>query len=138
MKRIETKSNILTVIVTATCASNTDNIVTESVSTQTAMPRSDVAFKKFMRSKHTVQYANDDDWSNEDDTDYATREIVDIESRLRSKKKLSRQKSTPRSNIEIFVEGASSSDVTAEVSFENTSRKELISSKVSDILNLFS
>lgn len=113
------------VIITSTCAVNTDQIAMETVGTQTVMPRSDVAFKKYLKSKHTIQYADDDD-SNEDENEYSARDTEDlfnIETRLRSKKKLHRQKSSPRPEIDIVIEDATSSDVTREASFEKSPKR---------------
>lgn len=89
------------------------------------MPRSNVSFKKFLEPKHKIQYA-EDEMSNDDDTDDATIEIMNIESRMR-KKKLSRQKTQQSANVDIVVENASdASDVIASetIPTERASKKD--------------
>lgn len=83
---------------------NTDVIATGSVSTQTMMPRSNVAFKRILEPKHKIQY-DDEDNSNDDDSDYATQEIINIERRLKSKTKAKQIK--PQKSIDIVIEDES-------------------------------
>lgn len=98
--------SIFLVIITTTCAVNTDNPITCQTSTQTVMPRSNISFKRALDMKRTIQYADEDedaDLTNDDEMFDRSAEIMSIEKRLRSKKKLSRQRSSPqRSNIEDF------------------------------------
>jgi hypothetical protein len=87
-------SNI--VIVTTTCAVNTDKTTTHSVMTQTLMPRSSVSFKRAFEPRHKIQYAYSDEASTDDDIHMMRGhdELMDIERRLQPKKKLSRQRSS--------------------------------------------
>lgn len=100
--------NFILVIITSTCASNTEPISQESVSTQTVMPRSNVGFKTFVGSKHKVQYVEEDEFSNdEENSDATTQELVNIEKRLkaRQKQQLTRQRSQ-KSNVDFEDETA--------------------------------
>lgn len=106
-------SSIRIVIITSTCSSNTDKTQIESVSTQTVMPRSNVSFKRFLESKHTVQYADDDEWTNEDESDDSIAESTNNDKHLRARKKLTKQRSAPKSRVNIFIEDSASSDMTA-------------------------
>lgn len=72
------------------------------------MPRSNISFKRFLDSKHTVQYADEEEWTNDEETDDPSKEIIKIERRLKSKKKLARQRSPHKSNIDILIEDETS------------------------------
>lgn len=99
------------VIVTATVAMNTDKLISQTVSTQTVMPRSNVSFKRFTDNRHRIHYADDDEEEDDlGDSEYdddASLQIEKIERRLKAKKKLSRQRSTQKSNIDIVIEDES-------------------------------
>lgn len=83
------------VIVTTTRAVNTDKITTDSISTQTMMPRSSVSFKKFMDSRHSLQFTeNEDEMEESMDHDDPGVELKRIEKRLTGGRKLSRQVSS--------------------------------------------
>lgn len=72
------------------------------------MPRSNVGFKTFVGSKHKVQYAEEDEFSNDEEiSDATTQELVNIEKRMKSKKKqqLTRQRSQ-KSNVDFEDEAA--------------------------------
>lgn len=75
------------------------------------MPRSNVSFKRFLDTKHKIQYADDEDEyfdSDVIDDDDPTLRLDRIERRLKAKKKLSRQRSTQKSNqIDIVIEDES-------------------------------
>lgn len=58
------------------------------------MPRSNISFKRALDMKRTVQYEEEDDVSNEEDMFDRAEEIMSIEKRLRSRKKLTRQRSS--------------------------------------------
>lgn len=78
------------------------------------MPRSSVGFSnRFINSKHSIQYADDDELTNEGSDDNS-KELIKIEKRLRSKTKLHRQRSSSRSNIDIVVEDEASKVVAVE------------------------
>lgn len=99
-------------IVTASVAAMTDQIPTHCVSTQTVMPRSNVAFKQLTTPKHKIRYMPNED----DDEMDPENELHMIENRFKTKKKntkLSRQKST---NIDVVIEDES--DVIAIETFE--------------------
>lgn len=81
-------------IITSTCAVNTDSIPTCDFSTQTNMPRSKVAFKKIMSTKHSIQYEDDEDASSED----MSHELLEIETRLKHKRKFSMHKTLQAKN----------------------------------------
>ena len=102
----------MVVIVTASVSVNTEKLVSHTVSTQTVMPRSNVSFKKFTDSRHKIQYADED--SEMDDDEEAEMCLEKIERRLKAKKKLSRQKSTQKTNIEIVIEDDSSDIIAIE------------------------
>lgn len=91
---------------------NTDKIPTESVATQTLMPRSNVSFKRFLDSRHSIQPYDDD--MLDEDTDDPNEELFNIERRLKTKKKLSRQRSTQKSNINIVIEDETSDVIAKE------------------------
>lgn len=76
------------------------------------MPRSNVSFNKILEPNHKLRYT-EQELSNDDDTDDATIEIMNIEKRMR-KKKLSRQKSQQSSNINIVVENEASDVIASE------------------------
>lgn len=86
-------------IITSTCGINTDKITTDDVSTQTVMPRSSVAFKKIMSSKHSIQYEDDGEYTN--DSDEMPHELMEIENRLRQKRKPSKHRLPQNPNIVI-------------------------------------
>lgn len=93
----------------------TDTIPVETVATQTNMPRSSVSFKRFLGSKHSIQYTMDEeDLSNEEDTDDASKELLSIESRMKAKKKFTRQRPLPKSKIDIVVEDEAADEAAAE------------------------
>lgn len=100
-------------IVTASVAANTDPVPTHCVSTQTVMPRSNVAFKQLTTPKHKIRYLDDDDETEEPEDN-----LKIIESRLK-KKKLPRQKST---NIDVVIEDES--DIIAIETFETVPMNE--------------
>lgn len=77
------------------------------------MPRSNVSFKRFLDSKHTVQYADDDEWTNEDESDDSITETANSDKHLRPRKKLTKQRSAHKSRVNIFIEDSASSDLTA-------------------------
>lgn len=80
----------------------------ESVSTQTAMPRSNVSFKKLLETKQKIQYLDDEELTIDgEESDDQSRELIRIEKRLRSKKKLSRQKSQSPNIEEMMKENVS-------------------------------
>lgn len=101
---------------------NTDAISTGSMSTQTMMPRSNVAFKRILEPKHKIQYDDEDD-SNDDDSDYATQEILNIERRMKSKTKANPIK--PKTSIDIVIEDEASDIIAIEtISAEKLKKKE--------------
>ena len=77
------------------------------------MPRSSVGFtNRFSDSKHSIQY--DDDELTNDESDENSRELIRIEKRLKAKKKLRRQRSSPRSNIDIVIEDEATGVIAVE------------------------
>ena len=92
------------------------------------MPRSNVAFKKFMEPKHKIQYDDENEMTNDDDTDDATVEIMNIEKRIK-KKKLARQKSQ---QIDIVVENASQDVIASETIKTENSKKNDSDSEFED------
>lgn len=96
------------VIVSASVSINTDETPTNSISTQTVMPRSNVAFGHLTTNKHKIRYLDDE----EDESD-SKMELKNIEDRFKTRSKLSRQKSK---NIDIVIEDES--DVIAIETFE--------------------
>ena len=92
----------ISVIVTSSISCNTDKLLMEDECTQTAMPRSSVSFKKFLDSKQTIQY--DDEMEDEDDM---KEDIMDIEKRLKSRKKSSVHSINQRSNVDIVIDSPS-------------------------------
>lgn len=106
---------------TSSVSVNTEKPILHTVSTQTVMPRSNVSFKKFIDPRHKIQY---DDISDTDDEE-AEHCLEKIERRL-TRKKLSRQKSTQKSNIEIIIEDDTceiiqSETIPAELPYKNKS-----------------
>lgn len=85
------------------------------------MPRSNVAFKQLASPKHKIRYLDDDD---DADPEF---EIQNIESRLKSKSKFSRQKSQ---NIDVVIEDES--DVIAIETFETIANCEKSDSEFED------
>lgn len=89
------------------------------------MPRSNVGFKTFVGSKHKVQYAEEDEFSNDEEiSDATTQELVNIEKRLKSrqKQKLTRQRSQ-KANADFEDEAAAaipSVTVSREVNQNNS------------------
>lgn len=108
------------VVITASCAVGTDPIVTDTIATQTAMPRSDVSFKKFMNSKHSIRYEEEMNTSGDD----MGEELFEIERRMKSKKKYPRQLSRSKSPV-IVVEDEMDGVVMSE-----TLQPEIVPKKV--------
>lgn len=77
------------------------------------MPRSNVAFDTFLGSKPAFKTSNDDDPSDDDETDESSRELMNIEKRLKSKKKLSRHRASSKPTFEVLLKD-DASDVTVK------------------------
>lgn len=107
---------------------NTDEIPSSSVSTQTIMPRSNVAFRKILEPKHKIQYVDEDDEEEEEDaSDFAEDpdvELLNLEKKLKAKKKLTRQKSmSHKQSINIVIEDESSDVIAIETIPTESSKK---------------
>lgn len=72
------------------------------------MPRSSVGFSnRFANARKSIQYAVDDDELTNYESEDHSEELLKIEERLRSRKKLHRQRSSPRSKVEFIESGDS-------------------------------
>lgn len=100
---------------------NTDELPSHTVSTQTVMPRSNVAFKQLASPKHKIRYLDDEDENGPEI------ELQSIENRFKLKSKLSRQKSK---NIDVVIEDES--DVIAIETFETIATGEKSDSEFED------
>jgi hypothetical protein len=103
--------------VTTSVAMNTDEISKNSMSTQTVMPRSNVAFKKILEPKHKLQYLDDEeDEEASDFTEDPDIELLNLEKKFKakSKKKLTRQKSQGKQSINIVIEDESADVIAIE------------------------
>lgn len=120
----------IVVLVTQTSAVNTDEISKDTVSTQTAMPRSNVSFKKAYDPRHKIQYF--DEAEEEEQSDDDNFELSNLERKFSSgsskKNKLTRQKSQNKQRIDIVIEDESS-DVIAIETFPTDSPKSTRSSR---------
>lgn len=74
------------------------------------MPRSSVAFKRILEDKNKIQYENDD--SDDNDSDYTTQELINIERRMKLKTKTTRVK--PQKSIDIVIEDEASDIIAIE------------------------
>ena len=86
-----------------------------------------------MEPKHKIQYDDEDKMTDDDDTDDATAEIMNIEKRIK-KKKLARQKSQ-QSAIDIVVENASQDVIASETIKTENSKKNDSDSEFEDSIN---
>lgn len=79
-----------------------------------------------METKQKIQYVDNEELTNDEDSDNQSRELIEIENRLRSKKKLSRQKSSqsPNKTLDILEADGNSAVLTKKIMKSSSFRQD--------------
>ncbi|CRL07426.1 CLUMA_CG020396, isoform A [Clunio marinus] len=84
---VAVKSKDGSLIITSTCAVNTDKIPSQEVATQTKMPRSNISFKNIIDPKQKIHYTYEENSENEEQPNNLNKELAKIAMRLDDDKK---------------------------------------------------